>query len=81
VVRLPEAGKHRVELRAADFAADAGQVLQDWEGITELAFRAADKARPGDKSLRPWQGDVPKFANLEWVGGEAVRRPKPFLKD
>ncbi len=66
IVRLVEAGEHRVELAATDFVTGDGESLSDWDGITELAFRAGDKARPGDEKLTTWQGDVPTLANLRW---------------
>lgn len=78
VVPLAEAGRQRVELEPSDFVAEDGTVLADWDGITELAVRAADKARPADRSLEPWQGEVPTLANLHWDGGQPVDRPKPY---
>lgn len=78
VAPLAEAGSQSVELKAGDFVAEDGTPLSDWDGITEIAFRPADKARPTDKALRQWKGNVPTFANLRWEGGELIVRPKPY---
>ena len=78
IVPLERAGKHSVQLRASDFVAEDGAMLSDWYGITELAFRPADKALPTDKTLGQWQGEVPKFASLRWEGGKLLIRPKPY---
>lgn len=78
VVSLAKAGSQSVELKAGDFVAEDGTPLSDWDGITELALRPADKARPTDKTLGQWNGDVPTFANLRWEGGEIIVRSKPY---
>lgn len=79
-VSLPGSGSHHVELSPEDFVTEDGLRLDDWTGITETAFLAADKAIRGDPSLKPWRGDVPRLANLRWIGGQPIRRPKPFLR-
>ena len=77
-VALPKAGRQTVEVKLSDFASESGTPPADWAGITELILRAADKALPGDKTLSPWKGGVPRMIELRWVGGEPVRRPKPY---
>ncbi len=77
-VPLVDAGRHAVELRPADFVDEEGRALADWDGITELVVRPADTAVPGEESLKPWNGSVPTFADLRWVGGEPDERAKPY---
>ncbi len=48
---LERVGKHSVELSVSDFVTEDGKTLSDWYGITELAFRPADKAIPTNKTL------------------------------
>lgn len=77
-VALPKAGRQTVEVKRSDFASESGTPPDDWAGITGLILRAADKALPGDKTLSPWKGAVPRMIELRRVGGEPVRRPKPY---
>ncbi len=80
LARVPlNVGKQRIELSPDDFSTLEGLKLGDWAGITELAFLAADKAWKEDPMLHPWKGDIPRFHELRWVGGELIRRPKAFL--
>jgi len=78
IAPLTEEGPQSVELRASDFKTDDGKPLSDWDGITELVLRPADKALLTTKTLGRWQGKVPTFANLRWEGGELIFRPKPY---
>ena len=50
--------------------------MSDWDQITELDFRAANEALPGNPSLKPWKGKVPALHNLRWEGGVYTKRPK-----
>ncbi len=77
---LDKAGRQRIELNATRFTNDADEPMDDWAGITELIFRAGDKAEvPAAARLKPWQGAVPKLSDLRWIGGEPVRRRKAYL--
>lgn len=77
VVDLDKKAMIKVALSTSDFKNDKGQSIKDWDEITELSFRPADKALPGNKSFEPWQGNVPALDNLRWEGGVYVTRPKP----
>jgi dienelactone hydrolase len=76
VVNLNQKGTVTVSLHASDFKSAKGQIMGDWDQITELNFRAADKALPDNKSLKPWRGKVPTLHNLRWEGGVYTARPK-----
>ena len=81
LVPVGKIGRHRIELGPGSFKQETGLALNDWDGITELIFRAGDKAEhPAASMLEPWRGAVPKFFNLRWTDGVPVRRPKPFLR-
>ena len=81
LVQLPKAGSHLVQLTVDHFFNHKGQRLSDWFGITELIFQSGVKSEhPSAKGLPPWSGDVPVFSELKWIGGNPIRRPKPFLK-
>ncbi len=80
-VALPEAGQKTVTLASEDFVDSEGNALNDWEGITELQFQAADKAIPERSEFTPWQGQALKLRRLEWVGGELLPRAKPYPQD
>ena len=80
LVPLAKAGRQRVELAAKAFTNPSGKTLSDWYGITELIFQSGAKSQTSSASdLQPWSGDVPRFFDLRWNGGEPVRRRKPFL--
>lgn len=76
VVPLDRKGRVAVSLAPADFKNDQDQLMSDWDQITELSFRPADKALPDDTSFSPWQGKVPTLYNLHWKGGTFIERPK-----
>ena len=80
LVPLAKAGRQRVELAAEAFTNPSGKTLKDWYGITELIFQAGAKSQTSTAGdLAPWSGEVPRFFELRWNGGEPVRRRKPFL--
>ena len=80
LVPLAKAGRQRIELATSAFTNPSGKTLDDWYGVTELIFQSGAKAQTSSaRRLAPWSGDVPKFFELRWTGGEPVRRPKPFL--
>ncbi|MDA7527578.1 dienelactone hydrolase family protein [bacterium] len=79
LVSLADAGRQRVELSADTFTNSSGKTLDDWYGITELIFQAGAKSHhASSRKLKPWRGEVPGFFDLQWTGGQPVRRPKPF---
>jgi hypothetical protein len=52
----------------------------NWGGRPMEDAQGDDKAQTSSSSdLAPWSGEVPKFFELRWNGGEPVRRRKPFL--
>jgi len=80
LVPLPTVGAQRVVLAADAFRDPEGKPLTDWYGITELILQAGNKSKhPTAANLQPWQGDVPRFTDLRWNGGQPVQRRKPFL--
>ncbi|MBC8481574.1 MAG: hypothetical protein H8D47_02790, partial [Planctomycetes bacterium] len=76
VATLDKKGTLTVSLSASDFKNSKGESMSDWDQITELIFRAADKALPDNKKLKPWQGNVPTLQNLRWEDGVYTTRPK-----
>ncbi len=80
LVPLAKTGRQRVELAANAFTNPSGKTLDDWYGVTELIFQSGAKSKISSSSdLAPWSGEVPRFFELRWTGGEPVRRRKPFL--
>ena len=80
LVPLAKAGRQHVELSASAFSNPSGKTLNDWYGITELIFQSGAKSRTSSApDLSPWSGEVPRFFELRWNGGEPMRRRKPFL--
>ena len=80
LVQLARAGRQRVELATNAFANSSGETLDDWYGVTELIFQSGAKSQHSASSdLAPWSGEVPRFFELRWTGGEPVRRRKPYL--
>jgi len=80
LVSLDRNGRQRVELAVNEFTNSSGKALEDWYGITELIFQPGAKSlHASSNDLAPWDGEVPRFFDLRWIGGEPVRRPKPFL--
>ncbi|MGD8239464.1 MAG: hypothetical protein PVH68_12975 [Armatimonadota bacterium] len=84
--RVTIASEYRIarpdDLRAARVrATQQPQRLIDWDEITELGLTSAEKALEQDKSLLPWEGEVPQFRDLRWVGGVYVPRTRPYLPE
>ena len=80
LVPLAKAGRQRVTLRVGDFINPTGKKLEDWHNITEFILQAGAKSDvAAARDLAPWSGDVPRFFDLRWSGGEPVQRRKPFL--
>ena len=89
VVPLERPGWQRIELSVKDFKKVSKEpaALTDWSHITQLLLQPADKAikdaklEGGPPAPRVWQGDIPQFRALRWVGGERAPHPKPYLPD
>ena len=77
-IALAQAGEHVTTLNSSVFRDADGNVLDDWEGITELQFQSADKALPGDLSFKQWNGSPLKILSLEWLDGKLQSRSKPY---
>ena len=77
LMRLPERIENYVELYPAAFTDENGQRMTSWEGVTKLTFRAGDKAAP-DQDLPQWAGEIPRFEELRWVGGDVIPYAKPW---
>ena len=81
VAKLDKVGKHIVQLQSYAFKDDEGNILEDWDGITELQIQSADKALPDVPDFQPWNGSQLKLLGLEWEGGILHARPKPYPAD
>ena len=79
LVNLAKAGRHSVSLPVNQFVTAEGEVLKNYDFATSLILTPGQKERP-DKVAKPWQGEIPIFANIRWVGGEFAKRPRPYLK-
>lgn len=79
LVKLAEPGAHLVELAVDQFVTPEGEVLENYDFVTSLILTPGQKLLP-DQVAQSWRGEVPKFANIRWVGGEFAPRPKPYLK-
>ena len=53
VAKLDKVGKHIVQLQSYAFKDDEGNILDDWDGITELQIQSADKALPDVLDFQP----------------------------
>ena len=79
LVELAEAGSHSLELAIDQFVTPEGEVLENYDFVTSLILTPGQKLLP-EKVSQAWQGKVPTFANIRWVGGEFAPRPRPYLK-
>ena len=79
LVELPEAGKHSLNLPIEKFITADGEVLENYDFVTSLILTPGQKERPASFT-QEWQGKVPTFQNIRWVGGEFAERPRPYLK-
>jgi hypothetical protein len=79
LVELPEAGQHSLKLPADRFVTPEGEILKNYDFVTSLILTPGQKERP-DKVPEVWQGKVPKFSNIRWIGGEFATRPRPYLE-
>ena len=79
LVKLETAGTQPLVLAMNQFKSENGEALDSYDFATSLILTPAQKLRP--KTVKkPWKGQVPKFANLRWEGGEFIPRPRPYLK-
>lgn len=80
LVKLSEAGAHRVHLPVSAFVTPDGEALDRYDFVTGLILTPGNKELP-NKIKAAWQGSIPTFDNLRWEGGQFVPRPKPYLGD
>lgn len=78
LIPLTNSGRQQIEIPLTDFRTADGQPLDSYDYVTGLVLTPGDKHRP-DNIKTPWQGDIPVFRNLRWVGGDFAPRPKPYL--
>ncbi len=76
VVDLPEKGRNSIVLSPGDFKNAKGEVLKDWDELTELAFTPSIKAGIPGKQPK-WKGPAPEFHEVRWAGGTMIPRPYP----
>lgn len=76
VIDLDKKGKAEVSLSASDYKNSNGELMGDWDEITELDIQPADKALPDNKNLKHWNGAVPKLYDMRWQGGVYIKRPR-----
>ncbi|MEM7392859.1 MAG: hypothetical protein AAF492_10985, partial [Verrucomicrobiota bacterium] len=91
LITLSGRGWERVPLSPGNFMSYTGEapVLRDWADVTELTFqpakRAVERIRKENRgakitaSYEEWQGELPQFKDVQWVGGSYTKRKKPYL--
>lgn len=79
LIKLSDAGSHSLEIPLEKFVTPEGEVLESYDFVTSLILTPGQKERP-DQMTEAWQGKVPTFRNIRWVGGEFVPRPRPYLE-
>jgi dienelactone hydrolase len=79
LVKLPEAGSHTIEIPMTDFVTPHGEPLLNYDHVTSLILTPGQKESPR-KVRQSWQGKIPVFRNIRWLGGEFVPRPRTYLK-
>ena len=79
LVKLTESGRHSISLPANRFLTAEGEFLEKYDFATSLILTPGQKERP-DEVAKPWQGEIPIFADIRWTGGEFAERPRPYLK-
>jgi dienelactone hydrolase len=79
LIKLPEAGSHTLKVPVGNFFTAAGEGLDTYDFITSLILTPGQKELP-QKVKKTWQGKIPTFDNIRWVGGEFVDRPRTYLK-
>jgi dienelactone hydrolase len=79
LVELPDAGWHAVELPVDKFVTPEGEVLKNYDFVTSLILTPGQKERPNEVT-EVWQGKVPRFKTIRWVGGDFAPRPRPYLR-
>jgi len=73
LIKLPTAGKHSLKLSIKQFVTPEGDVLKNYDFVTSLILTPGQKERPDEVPL-VWQGKVPTFANIRWIGGDFEAR-------
>jgi dienelactone hydrolase len=79
LIKLPKTGSHSLTISTDQFVTSSGEVLQNYDYVTSLILTPGQKERP-DKVPQLWQGKTAVFNNIHWVGGEYMKRPRPYLK-
>ncbi len=79
LVSLKTAGQHSIQLAVSRFQIKGGEALENYDFATSLILPPGQKERP-DKCKTEWQGKVPKFNSIRWVGGTFEQRPRAYLK-
>jgi hypothetical protein len=67
--RRCQSGSHQIRLPVTAFVAPDGEMLEHYDFVTGLILTPGAKELP-DKVKTHWQGNVPRFHNLRWEGGE-----------
>ncbi|MGC6566122.1 MAG: alpha/beta hydrolase family protein [Akkermansiaceae bacterium] len=79
LVELEKAGTQSVVLTMNQFKSETGEALGSYDFATSLILTPGQKLRPKTVT-QAWKGQVPKFANLRWEGGDFTPRPRPYLR-
>ena len=78
LVKLPKAGPNSVVVPLEKFVTVDGETLKSYDFVTSLILTPGQKERPKEVPT-VWQGKVPQFKNIRWVGGDSATRPRPYL--
>ncbi|WDE97605.1 hypothetical protein PQO03_17395 [Lentisphaera profundi] len=77
LVDLSNKGKNIVSLKVEDFINKKGQLMKNWDELTELYFTPANKK---NRKSKKWTGKMPKLHKIEWLGGLNTKLPYPHEK-
>lgn len=77
LVDLPKAGLHKLSLPVSQFKNLAREAMKNWDEATELLLSPANRTEDPRAKKINWNGNPPRLAKLEWLGGKMISRPHP----
>lgn len=80
LVDLPKAGLHKLSLPVSQFKNLAREAMKNWDEATELLLSPANRTEDPRAKKINWNGNPPRLAKLEWLGGKMISRPHPHQR-
>jgi len=80
LVDLPKGGVHKLSLQVSKFRNAKGETMKDWDEATELLLSPSNRTEDPRARKSNWNGNPPRLAKLEWLGGKMIARPHPHQR-